>query len=109
MIAEHITGSANCRNELQCDAMVPAVPQEAIDTYNYVRAHNGSPPPGYKGNRVYQNWNRLLPAGGDYREYDIDPNIRGLNRNQRRIVIEANTGQAWYTPDHYMATFVRFR
>ena len=77
------------------------VPERANQVADYARTHNDSPPPGYKGNRVYENDNQALPEGGDYREYDIDPNVRGTPRNAERIVVDRNTGESWYTPDHY--------
>jgi hypothetical protein len=76
------------------------VPQAAYDTLSFLDAHNYSPPPNYSGGRVFGNWNGALPAGGDYREYDIYPNMGG-NRGSERIVVDVRTGAAWYTPDHY--------
>ena len=42
---------------------------------------------------------------GRYREYDVNPKIRGRSRDAERIVIEQHTGKAYYTGDHYR-TFV---
>jgi len=75
---------------------------------NYVTANGGNPPPGYTGGRVYRNRSGLLPSGGDYREYDVDPTMPGGGRNAERIVVDLTTGRAWYTSDHY-ASFVRLR
>jgi len=49
----------------------------------------------------------VLPRTTLYREYDIYPRIRGINRGGERIVIGGD-GSGWYTSDHYM-TFLRFR
>ena len=38
---------------------------------------------------------------GHYREYDVNPKIRGHSRDAERIVIEQDTGKAYYTADHY--------
>ena len=80
-------------------------------TYNYVRKHNGRPPNGYVGGNKFVNDGRfggeVLPRTTLYREYDIYPRIRGINRGGERIVIGGD-GSGWYTSDHYM-TFLRFR
>ena len=87
------------------------VPQKAKDTYDYVTKHNGSPMPGYKGGRTYANDGRMgsqvLPKNTTYREYDVNPYIRGVNRGSERLVIGANS-TGWYTKDHYR-TFVQFK
>lgn len=36
-----------------------------------------------------------------YKEYDVDPKTPGQARNDERIVLEQNTGKAYYTDDHY--------
>jgi len=87
-----------------------SIPQEAYDTYDYVISHNGTPPNGYKGGRVYENDGRggtaLLPTStGPYKEYDIAPKIQGMPRGPERIVIGAGR-TAWYTADHYKS-FIR--
>jgi ribonuclease T1 len=63
---------------------------------------------GYKGNKVYQNTAGKLPPGGKYKEYDIDPKVQGVHRTAERIVIDENTGRAWYTSDHY-ETFIEIK
>jgi ribonuclease len=80
------------------------VPARAYEVANYARMHSDAPPPGFKGNREYVNEDGRLPEGGDYREYDIDPKVQGFPRSGERIVVDRNTGESWYTPDHY-ATF----
>lgn len=77
----------------------PRIPQKAYDTLQYVRAHNGDPPPGFTGGTIFENRERLLPPGR-YREYDVDRNT-GRGRNAERLVIEQASGQAYYTGDHY--------
>lgn len=79
-------------------------PQKAYDLLHRLEERDGSPLPGYVGGREFQNRERRLPRGR-YREYDVNPKIRGRSRDAERIVIEQRTGKAYYTGDHYQ-TFV---
>ena len=79
-----------------------AIPSKALDVLAYVR-RTGEAPDGYVGGRVFQNREGGLPAGGDYREFDVDPHRGG--RNADRIVVDWNSRKAWYTGDHYQ-TFI---
>lgn len=79
-------------------------PQKAYDLLNRVEARNGAPLPGYVGGRDFQNRERRLPWGR-YREYDVNPKLRGRGRDAERLVIEQRTGKAYYTGDHYR-TFI---
>lgn len=83
------------------------IPQKAKDLLQTIRERQGVSPPGYVGGRAFHNRERRLPQGR-YREYDVNPKIRGRPRDAERIVIEQKTGQAYYTADHYR-TFVPFR
>lgn len=65
-----------------------------------LQARQGRPLPGYVGGRAFQNREHRLPPG-HYREYDVNPRIRGRSRDAERIVIEQDTGKAYYTDDHY--------
>ena len=69
-----------------------------------IERRGGEPPPGHVGGRVFGNRERRLPPG-DYREYDVNPKLRGRPRDAERIVVEQRTGKAYYTGDHYR-TFV---
>ncbi|MEQ1562729.1 MAG: ribonuclease domain-containing protein [Nitrospiraceae bacterium] len=75
-------------------------PQKARDLLEAIRQHEGKAPPGYVGGRTFQNRERRLPPG-HYREYDVNPKIRGRSRDAERIVIEQATGRAYYSGDHY--------
>lgn len=77
-----------------------AVPQKAHDLLAQLHARQGEPLPGYVGGRTFQNRERRLPPGR-YREYDVNPKIRGRSRDAERIVIEQATGKAYYSGDHY--------
>ena len=89
-------------------AFQPKVPEEAVKILQYLKSHNWTPPQGYKGGRVFQNREGKLPACGNYREYDIHPYVQGQNRGSERIIVDINTGRAWYTPDHYQ-TFIEIK
>jgi len=80
---------------------VEKIPQKARNILKFIKTHRGTPPKGYKGGKIYENKTGKLPADGKYKEYDIDPKVRGVDRPSERIVIDENTGRAWYTPDHY--------
>jgi ribonuclease T1 len=75
-------------------------PQKAHDLLAQLQARHGKPLPGYVGGREFQNRERRLPPG-HYREYDVNPKIRGRPRDAERIVIEQDTGRAYYTGNHY--------
>ncbi|MBL8036248.1 MAG: hypothetical protein JSS38_04325 [Nitrospira sp.] len=81
-----------------------APPHKAYDLLTQLEKRGGLPLPGYVGGRDFQNRERRLPPGR-YREYDVNPKIRGRGRDAERIVIERRTGKAYYTGDHYR-TFV---
>ena len=78
--------------------------QKAKDLLKAIRQHGGNALPGYVGGRVFQNRERRLPSGR-YREYDVNPKVRGRSRDAERIVIEQDTGRAYYTGNHYR-TFI---
>ena len=78
--------------------------QKAKDLLEAIQQHEGNALPGYIGGRTFQNRERRLPRG-HYREYDVSPKIRGRSRDAERIVIEQDTGRAYYTGNHYR-TFI---
>ncbi|MFC7597559.1 RHS repeat-associated core domain-containing protein [Terrabacter sp. GCM10028922] len=69
----------------------------------------GAPLPGSKGGRVFQNSEGRLPEtpGVTYREWDVNPYVKGVNRGPERIVTGSD-GSAYWTGDHY-ETFMRLR
>ena len=79
---------------------VPMAPLKAQDLLKRLQERDGAPLPGYIGGREFQNRERRLPRGR-YREYDVNPKIRGRSRDAERLVIEQRTGKAYYTGDHY--------
>ena len=74
--------------------------QKAKDLLEAIQQHEGKALPGYIGGGVFQNRERRLPRG-HYREYDVNPKISGRSRDAERIVIEQDTGRAYYTGNHY--------
>lgn len=79
---------------------VSIAPLKAQDLLKRLQERDGAPLPGYIGGRDFQNRERRLPRGR-YREYDVNPKIRGRSRDAERLVIEQRTGKAYYTGDHY--------
>jgi len=80
------------------------VPSKAQDMTNQIKGNNGTPPKGYKGGRTFNNepvgGGQKLPDGINYKEYDVNPYVKGQGRGTERIVI-GDDGSAWYTNDHY--------
>jgi guanyl-specific ribonuclease Sa len=91
---------------------IASIPKEADDVLEYIETHNGSAPNGYKGGRTFENIPResgaqKLPEGITYKEYDIRPYQKGVNRGTERLVIGSD-GSVWFTNDHYF-TFIRMK
>jgi guanyl-specific ribonuclease Sa len=80
-----------------------------VDVLGRVDA-KGSPLPGYKGGREFLNDGSqgasVLPRGNGvtYREWDVNPKVRGVDRGGERLVTGSD-GSAWYTNDHYQSFF----
>ena len=84
-------------------------PQNAYDVLARVDDKK-APFPGYKGGRPFANDGRqgttILPRGNGetYQEWDVHPNIKGVDRGGERLVTGSD-GSAWYTNDHYESFF----
>jgi ribonuclease T1 len=65
--------------------------------------------PGHKGGKIWNNRKGKLPdaAPGAYREWDVNPNLPGVDRGTDRIVT-GKDGSAYFTNDHY-ETFIQMR
>jgi hypothetical protein len=50
---------------------------------------------------TYYNDDGQLPSGDSFQEFDVYPRSCGAHRDAVRIVVDMNTGQVWYSPDHY--------
>ncbi|MGR3206115.1 ribonuclease domain-containing protein [Bacillus glycinifermentans] len=87
------------------------VPSKAKYVLEEITKKNGTPPKGYKGGKPFENSGKYggqkLPSNTTYKEYDVNPKVKGQDRGAERIVI-GEDGSAWYTNDHYK-TFVRMR
>ena len=75
-------------------------PDKAYELLAALQRRNGEPLPGYVGGKIFQNRERRLPRGR-YREYDVNRRMPGRSRDAERLVIEKDTGKAYYTDDHY--------
>lgn len=77
----------------------------------------GSPLPGYKGGKVWDNNGtqgaQVLPRSGadgsavTYKEWDLTQKVKGVDRDGRRLVTGSD-GSAYYTTDHYVS-FIQIR
>jgi len=50
---------------------------------------------------TYYNDDGQLPSGDSFQEFDVNPRACGAHRDAARIVVDMNTGEVWYSPDHY--------
>jgi ribonuclease T1 len=98
------TESRRAAREAARSATRARVPEKAIVVYQHV-LRTGRAPSGYVGGRVFENRERRLAPGGDYREFDVNPKVRGENRGPERIVVDRKARRGWYTADHYR-TFI---
>lgn len=109
-------GTINHNDALSLIGALGNVPQRARNTLEHIEK-TGEPPPGYQGGRRFLNDGRgggqSLPktdAAGNritYKEYDVNPSSRGVNRGAERIV-RGSDGSAYYTDTHYK-TFTKIQ
>ncbi len=50
---------------------------------------------------TYYNDDGQLPGGDSFQEFDVYPRSCGAHRDAYRIVVDMNTGEVWFSPDHY--------
>jgi guanyl-specific ribonuclease Sa len=94
----------------------PGVPAKVATVLMFVDQHERAPD-GYEGGRTFHNYGghgeESLPrrdARGkaiSYREWDVNPRVRGKNRGAERLVTGSD-GSAYYTSDHYRS-FIKIR
>ncbi|WP_184629030.1 ribonuclease domain-containing protein [Pedobacter cryoconitis] len=96
---------ASTDTDAEDNAKVAGVPRKAYTVASYVEK-NGRAPKGYAGGTLFQNREKRLPQTTNYKEYDINPKVRGRNRGAERIIISFD-GSRYYTGDHYK-TFIKF-
>jgi len=85
------------------------LPPNVRNTLKYIKV-TGNAPPGHKGGRVFKNDGRgggqQLPKNDGsgnaikYKEYDVNPYKKGVDRGAGRIV-QGSDGSSYYTNDHY--------
>jgi ribonuclease T1 len=103
------TSGVEVRGEPRPPAGIPA---KVFKVLKYIDEHDRAPD-GYVGGRTFGNFEQRLPrkdARGKpirYREWDVNPRVRGQNRGPQRLVTGSD-GSAYYTPDHYK-TFKKIR
>jgi len=82
-----------------------AIPAKVYIILKYVDTYN-QPKKDYVGGTRFGNYEGRLPkstAKGNkinYREWDVNPKVKGVNRGAERLVTGDNK-TAWYTSDHY--------
>ena len=76
------------------------VPAHALTVLARIREANGEAPPGFVPHRHFGNREQLVPEGR-YLEYDVHPKVEGQNRGAERLIIDQESGRAFYTNDHY--------
>ena len=85
-------------------AIEHSAPAKAYALLEALQQRNGKPLAGYVGGKIFQNRERRLPRGR-YKEYDVNRKVPGRSRDAERLVIEQDTGKAYYTDDHYRTFF----
>lgn len=107
-LAEETEASAPALPERQISrprtAIERTAPAKAYALLEALQRRNGEPLAGYVGGQVFQNRERRLPLGR-YKEYDVNRKVPGRSRDAERLVIEQDTGKAYYTDDHYRTFF----
>jgi ribonuclease T1 len=98
-VAADTEASAPAPSE-QRAAIERTAPEKAYQLLDALRRRNGEPLPGYVGGKIFQNREHRLPVGR-YKEYDVNRRVPGRSRGAERLVIEQDTGKAYYTNDHY--------
>lgn len=86
-----------------------SIPPVAYDTWNKIQENGLKPLQGYVSG-VYKNVSPpFLPDAplGTYMKHDVYPFVSKAQRGFERLVIDIQSGNAWYTPDRY-ETWVPF-
>ena len=82
------------------------VPNKALNTLKHVKT-KGVAPSGFKGGRIFKNYEGKLPGGVTYKEWDVNVFQKGISRGAERLVTGSD-GSAFYTFDHYK-TFIQIK
>jgi len=80
---------------------LPFSDKDRLDEINKTldRIRDGGPFPYKKDGNIFKNKEGLLPSG-NYREYTVDT-LGSPDRGKRRLVVDQDSGRAFYTDDHY--------
>lgn len=73
--------------------------RHALSVVDKIKANGMKAPADYNPEKVFKNWDELLPGGVTYMEYDVNP-LNGSGRDALRIVIGSDHS-VWYTHNHY--------
>lgn len=82
--------------------------QKFYKVKKYANSHDGKAPVGFKGGKQFRNDKGTLQQtmkngfSVTYREYDVNPFVKGVNRGVERLVIGSN-GLAYKTVNHYLS------
>ena len=95
------------------DAPAPkGIPDKVMKVLKHVD-DKGEAMEGYEGGRNFGNFEKILPMNDDknrrikYREWDVNPLKKGVNRGPERLVTGSD-GSAHFSDDHYK-TFKKIR
>ncbi|MCA9192399.1 MAG: DUF4150 domain-containing protein [Planctomycetales bacterium] len=106
-------GASKAKKTIRISKVIPPKVRDVLDK---IRKKNGAPPKGHKGGKTFENDGRMDKATGKpgeilpktdadgrpitYKEYDVNPYQKGVDRGPERIVIGSD-GNAYYTSNHY--------
>lgn len=88
------------------------LPKHVNEVLNHLKLNKFTPLKNYKGGKIYKNipknpTDQRLPTSNpgslrsiQYREFDVRPNIKDIDRGEERLVI-GNDGSVYYTADHF--------
>ncbi|PCI97018.1 MAG: hypothetical protein COB15_08615 [Flavobacteriales bacterium] len=103
------TGKVPKVNLAKNSKLTSFIPEKAKKVLDIVKSKSTAPK-GYKGGRTFSNDGRLggeiLPTSTPhgkpivYKEWDVNPFTKGVNRGSERIVTGSN-GKSYYTNNHY--------
>jgi len=75
------------------------IPEHVHAVLSHIRKMGGTAPGGFVGPRPFHNRERRL-ADATYVVFDVYPYVAGQNRGPERLIIDVDSGRAFYTSDH---------
>lgn len=79
-------------------------PPELDSLIDYIETNDGWAPDNHSFGKPYNNREGHPLSNGEWIEYDVKPSGKGVNlpRNDlQRLIINRETGEIMYSPDHY--------